>query len=119
MPETNPAVRPPFADGRAPELSAGQQGNSFAESSQLFPVCVVDNGTGHIKAGLITDSAPTVVMPNVLAKPKTKQQMVLGAAAGSSTGGGSSGSTAYFIGCLMPCRSEGSPSSSTRFPTAS
>ena len=58
------------------------------DESMADQVIVLDNGTGHLKAGLAHRDQPSVVMPTVIARPKLRQTMGGGASASSSDGGG-------------------------------
>ncbi|CAD7922516.1 unnamed protein product [Amoebophrya sp. A25] len=55
----------------SPSRREGKQQHGDDDSEFGDAVLVLDNGTGHIKAGLACADAPTVVMPNVVARLKS------------------------------------------------
>ena len=75
------------------------QSQTQKEDNIADQVIVLDNGTGHLKAGLADKDQPSVVMPTVVARPKLRQTMggmggmsqAIIAATDSGGGGASSG----------------------------
>jgi len=45
-------------------------------SNEEATPCVVDNGSGMVKAGLSGEDAPTCVFPSIIGRPKHKGIMV-------------------------------------------